>query len=211
MDLLAIYSPIILINLLAWISPGPNMIAVMSSAMARGRRSGLLTGLGLSTGATVWSILAVLGVSALFELFPDAVVLLRLAGAGYLLWLGLKALRSAAYGGTGDISADVSGQSGKRAYLTGLLVSLTNPKAALFFGSILTAFVPANAGTWLLASIVLLCAALAILCHSITATVFSTAPMIRLFARARRRINVAFGIVFAGLGAGIAYDTLRRL
>lgn len=211
MDLLATFASIVLVNLIAWITPGPNMVAVVTASLTRGRRAGLFTGLGLSAGATVWACLAMLGVAALFELFPNAVLALRLAGACYLGWLGLKSLRAALGADAGRPAApDRTGRPG-RAFRTGLLVSLTNPKAALFFGSVLTAFVPADASAGQLAGIVALCAALAVACHSITATVFSTDGVTRFFERSRRGITALFGLAFAGLGAAVAWDSVRRL
>ena len=100
---------------------------------------------------------------------------------------------------------------GRKAFVTGFLVSATNPKAALFFGSILTAFVPVGASTELLAGIVVLCGVFAVAGHTVTATVFSTAVVVRAFTRAQRAITALFGVVFAGLGLGVAYDALRRV
>jgi threonine/homoserine/homoserine lactone efflux protein len=67
MDIIITLSSIILVNLLAWITPGPNMLAVMNATINHGRRSGVLTGFGLALGATIWTILAVLGVTLLFD------------------------------------------------------------------------------------------------------------------------------------------------
>ncbi|WP_282607019.1 LysE family translocator [Pelagibius sp. Alg239-R121] len=211
MDLLVTLLLIVFVNLVAWITPGPNMIAVMSASMIGGRYNGILTGLGLSTGAVFWAGLAVMGVTALFELFPSIVFWLRILGATYLIWLGARALCSALAMDAGALTPRPSHANARRAYLNGLLVSLTNPKAAFFFGSILTAFVPANASAAFLVGVVVLCGLLAVLCHSITATVFSSKLVVRKFNDARRGLTAAFGFVFAGLGLGIAYDTLRRL
>ena len=136
----------------------------------------------ISTGAVIWTLLAVLGVATLFELFPAFVFWLRMAGAAYLIWLGLKALRSAwDMGGDGaaaradfDTAASPAGKGRCglwQAYATGLLVSLTNPKAAFFFGSILTAFVPASASPALLGGIVVLCGGLAVVYGAVIALI----------------------------------------
>jgi len=210
MDLLPILCSVVLVNLLAWITPGPNMIAVMSASLTRGRRAGLLTGLSLSAGATIWASLALLGVATLFELFPRALLSLRLAGAGYLLWLGFKSIRAALRPDPVGLAAAVGVARTGRAFRTGLLVSLTNPKAALFFGSVLTAFVPHDASQLMLVGIVALCAVLAVACHSITATVFSTRGAVRAFDRMRRAATAVFGVVFAGLGMAVVYDSVRR-
>ena len=199
---------IIAVNFAAWITPGPNMIAVISAAVAAGRRAGVATGLGLALGAVIWAGLALAGVTVLFEVFPDLALGLRLLGAGYLLWLGIKALRQAAADECTALHQTV--RPAKGAFLTGLSVSLTNPKAALFFGSILTAFVPAGASTSYLVGVVILCGVLAICFHSTTAFLFSTPLAIRTFNTARRRITAGFGIVYSGMGLAVAYDALRR-
>ncbi len=201
---------VLAVNLLGWITPGPNMIAVMNASLTHGRRHGIYTGLGLSAAALLWTLLAVFGVTALFELFPLFVFWLKLAGAGYLLWLGYRSLRAAFHNRGGRFQLQGSGMRGRQAFLTGFLVSATNPKAAFFFGSILTAFVPQGASTGMLAAIVTICLAVAIVGHSITATVFSTRLAVGLFDRFKRGISAVFGVIFGGLGLAVAYDTLRR-
>lgn len=199
---------IVAVNVAAWITPGPNMIAVITASITAGRRAGLATGLGLSAGAVIWAGLAMAGVTILFEVFPDFAMALRLLGAGYLIWLGTRALRAAAMNDCGDLRQAQRGVQG--AFATGLLVSLANPKAALFFGSILTALVPPAASNAYLAGVVLLCGVLAVFLHSITALLFSTPLAIRKFTSARRRMTAVFGLAYSGMGAAVAYDALRR-
>lgn len=212
-DTLVSVAAIIAVNFAAWITPGPNMIAVISAAVSAGRRAGLATGLGLALGAVIWAGLALAGVTVLFEIFPDVALALRLLGAAYLFWLGLRALRA-------SVANDCSAMNPKGAlvgqgvlqgaFLTGLSVSLTNPKAALFFGSILTAFVPPAATDAYLVGVVALCGLLAVCFHSTTAFVFSTPFAIQRFNASRRRITAGFGMVFSGLGLAVAYDALKR-
>jgi len=207
-ELVLSIAAIIAVNFAAWITPGPNMIAVISAAVSSGRRAGITTGLGLSLGAVIWAGLALAGVTALFEIFPGIALALRLLGASYLLWLGLKALRAAAANDCGALQQ--TKRTSHSAFLTGLSVSLTNPKAALFFGSILTAFVPAGASDAYLLGVVVLCGVLAVCFHSTTAFLFSTPFAIRKFNAASRQITAGFGIVFSGLGLTVAYDALKR-
>ncbi|SNZ21606.1 LysE family translocator [Cohaesibacter gelatinilyticus] len=210
MDYAASISAIIIVNILAWITPGPNMLAVISASLGSGRRHGLATGLGLSCGATIWAILAVFGIVVLFELFPAMVQILKFSGAVYLIWLGVKALRARAKE-LETLASDAKNENSLwGAFKTGLLVSLTNPKAAFFFGSILTAFIPTNAPSWFLGVIVLLCLLLAICLHSITATFFSTAIVLRTFSGFRRKMNAAFGMLFVGMGLISAYSVIRN-
>jgi threonine/homoserine/homoserine lactone efflux protein len=210
MELLAALGAIVLVNILAWITPGPNMIAVMAASLEHGRRHGIATGFGLAGAAFLWALLAVLGVTVLFELFPRAVVALKLAGALYLIWLGLRSLKSAM-----DTSGEIALSAPSERRMTqsvrnGFLVSMTNPKAALFFGSVMTAFIPGSAPDWFMALVVMLCGVLAAMLHAVTATVFSTAVAVRIFSGVRRWISAVFGVMFLGLGGSVAFAALRR-
>lgn len=98
----------------------------------------------------------------------------------------------------------------RRAFISGFLICATNPKAAFFFGSILTAFVPENMSTEFLFSIVLWSGVLGVVLHSITATVFSTRAVVQKFQKTQRLISVGFGVIFTGFGLAVAYDTLTR-
>lgn len=204
------YFSIIVVNLLAWITPGPNMIAVISESIFKGRRYGILTGLGLSAGAVLWVTLAVVGVETLFELFPQFGFILRIAGAGYLIWFGIKTLAAAIGGNGAFVVIENTEQSNHKVFFHGFIVSITNPKAAFFFGSVLTAFVPPNAPTVILLSIIILCGILAVVCHTITATVFSSKAVIRHFNHMQRGVTSLFGVVFTGIGIGVVYDTIRN-
>ncbi|MHA1127680.1 MAG: LysE family translocator [Alphaproteobacteria bacterium] len=205
-DPLLILGNITLILILGWLSPGPNMLAVISASVSNGRRSGITVGLGLAVGGALWATLAVTGVVTVFELFPSMVLTLRLGGAAYLIWLGIKTLRKSFT----PLTAYQSDLQGWEAFRTGFIVTMTNPKAALFFGSILTAFVPLNASAWLLTAIVAIALLQGFAGHAITATVFSTTLAVNAFQKASRTINTLFGTIFCAIGIGVAYDALKR-
>lgn len=207
MEYLNTIGVILIVNLLGWITPGPNMLAVMSASLSHGRAQGLKLALGLSIGATLWAGLAVAGAATMFDLFPRAMLMLKLVGAGYLIWLGCKSLAAAARRQEVVVAAEPAPGRGLR---QGLIVSLTNPKAALFWGSVMTTAVPAGAPGWFLVLIVAFCGALAICLHSITATVFSTGQAMRVFSRAKRAITACFGMVFIALGGAVSWSVLRR-
>lgn len=210
MDLITALGAIVLVNIIAWLTPGPNMIAVASASLEHGRKHGIATGLGLACAAFVWAVFAVLGVAVLFELFPTAVLFLKLAGAGYLIWLGMKSLRTGLTEANDVALPSRQMRSIASSFRCGFVVSMTNPKAALFFGSIMTTFIPETAPIPFLILVILLSGILGAVLHSITATVFSTRPAMRFFASWKRRISVAIGAAFIGLGASIAVSALRR-
>lgn len=120
-------------------TPGPDNLMVLSTGMSRGRRRGIAFGLGCALGCLSHTALAVLGVSALVAASPLAFTALKWIGGGYLVWLGLRALRSR--GGTLS-GADGSGdESAAALFRRGLLANAVNPKVVLFFLSFLPQFV----------------------------------------------------------------------
>ncbi len=198
-----IFLALITINMLAWLTPGPNMLVIISAA-TQSRKDGYITALGVGFGGVIWGLLAVSGVAIVFELFPKAALALRLLGAGYLIWLGLKAWRSTAPMGPLPRATPAP-------FKTGLLVMMTNPKAVLYFGSILTAFVPPHAPLWLLLLIVAMGSVQAILQHFITATLFSAPSVQRWFKASHRLLQRLFGTLYIALGFGVAVDAYKRL
>lgn len=202
---------IALIQFLGWLTPGPNLLAIVSASTINGRKSGVVTACGLAAGVTIWAGLSVAGVAVLFKLFPQVFILLRTAGALYLIYLGIKSLNSALTGKSSTLSLQSAPPNGWRAFGTGFVVVATNPKAAIFFGSVLTAFVPAQAPAWLLIVIVIEFAILSVILNSFTAVVFSTQLVVKKFQSAQKQIAVAFGTVFVGLGLMVAYDVLKSV
>jgi len=207
-----IYAIVIIgmINVTGWITPGPNMIAVMSASMSMSRAHGFMVGAGMGLAAFVWSGLAIMGMTTLFELYPGFSFTLKFAGALYLIWLGIKAFRASFKRDKTLQPSALRAHNMASCFRTGFLVSMTNPKAALFFGSVLTAFVPTNSPTWFLVTIVFFCGILSVILHMITASVFSTELSVRVFQRFRKSIETLFGIVFAGSGLAIMVSAFNR-
>jgi len=117
----------------------------MSASVSKGRPAGYATGLGLATGGLVWATLTIMGAATVFELFPTAVLVFRLLGASYLVWLGYKYLHSAWRGQGAALKITKVTHSNWVAFRTGFIVVMTNPKAMLFFSSVFVAFIPATA------------------------------------------------------------------
>ena len=126
------------------LTPGPDMIYVISRALAQGPRAGLISAAGLTLGLAAHTLLAAFGVSVLLRASPTAFVVLKVVGALYLFWIGLQLWRAAPQM---DIRA-ASDRAGTAAlFLQGSLSALLNPKLALFFLAFLPQFVPRNSLT----------------------------------------------------------------
>lgn len=128
--------------LLLAITPGPDMTLWMSRAIRDGRAIGMMTMLGTNLGIVVHTLLVAFGVSALVVASPVAFLVLKTAGAGYLLWLAIQALRNRSV-----LVVEAAGKtsvSKGKAFLNGLWVNLLNPKIIIFFMTFLPQFVSVN-------------------------------------------------------------------
>ncbi len=131
--------------LLITATPGPDNLMVLGMGMSKGRRQGMAFGLGCAVGCLSHTLLAVLGVSALVAASPLAFSALKWIGGGYLVWLGVNALRSAGQGA--KVSDVESGQAPARElFFKGMLANAINPKVVLFFLSFLPQFVVPEQG-----------------------------------------------------------------
>ena len=120
------------------VTPGADMALVTRNAIRGGRRAAFQTTAGIMLGLTVWITLSALGVAALLTASPTAFTVVKGAGAAYLCFLGIQALRAALRGDA--IDAD-SGRRARTPFEEGLLSNLLNPKIAAFFTSFLPQFV----------------------------------------------------------------------
>jgi len=125
------------------ITPGPDIIYITTRGIAQGRQAGLISTLGVCTGYVVHTLLAVLGLTALVYASETLFNVLRYAGAAYLLYLGIKAIRSKS---RIELKTDKKLLGNSRMYLTGVVTSVMNPKAILFFISYLPQFTVPEAG-----------------------------------------------------------------
>jgi threonine/homoserine/homoserine lactone efflux protein len=134
---------------LAMVAPGPDMMFVLASGARGGPRVGFLAALGVATSEVVHITAAAAGLSAVFAAAPTAFTVVRLAGAAYLLYLGVQALRSARHQPV-DAAVDAAPVSGRRAYVRGALTNLLNPKMVTFSVAFLPQFVDRGLGhVWL--------------------------------------------------------------
>ncbi|MCC5575833.1 LysE family transporter [Microtetraspora sp. AC03309] len=188
-------------------SPGPDFAVVVRQAAVTGRRGGMAAALGVACGVFVWATAAALGVAALLATSATAFTITKIAGAGYLLYLGARSLQQA-YRGSGaplETTAGTANESGVGdGFRRGLLCNLLNPKAAAFFVALMPQFLgnyPATADTLALSAIAVL----------ITGTWFvvlaNVVGALRAFftrQRVRRALDAGSGAVLIGLGVRLA-------
>lgn len=130
--------------LVVLIIPGPGVLYTVARTLAQGYRAGLISVFGLSVGALVHVFAAAAGLSAILLASATAFEIVRALGAGYLIYLGLKTL----FGRRQSVSMDaLAPHSLRRLFVDGVIVSLFNPKIAIFFLAFLPQFVDPGAGT----------------------------------------------------------------
>ncbi len=139
--------------LLMALTPGPNMLYLISRALCQGRAAGLVSWIGVVLGFTVHMLCASVGLTALFMAVPMGYELLRIGGAVYLLWLAWQAVRPGAR--SPFETRDLPAEPRHKLFTMGLLTSILNPKVAIFYLSVLPQFVSPEQGSVLTQSLVL--------------------------------------------------------
>lgn len=135
------------------LTPGPNMMYLVSRSITQGRRAGLVSLVGVAVGFLVYLIATNLGLSAVFLVVPELYLAVKLAGAAYLAYLAWKALRP---GGLSIFTPqDMRPDSPRRLFTMGLMTNLLNPKIAVMYLSLIPQFVNIKTGHVLLQGLVL--------------------------------------------------------
>lgn len=194
-------------TVIAMLAPGPDMLFVLGCGMRGGPRAGLLATAGVATSEAVHVAFAAAGLTALFAAVPVAFTVVRVVGAAYLVYLGVQLIRH-----RGDSQPEVpagAGMPGHHAYLRGLLTNLLNPKMVTFTIAFLPQFVDPWLGrVWL--QFAVLGAILIGFEFLVDGTVGVLAGRIGGWLRrrkaARRRIDVATGGIFIGIGVRLAVE-----
>ena len=179
--------------------PGPAVLYIVAQSVPGGRRAGVVSALGISTGGLFHVAAAVIGLSALLAASAEAFTAVKLLGAAYLVWLGIRTLLSRDERIGGRVVEPTLG----RTYRRGVVVNVLNPKTALFFLAFLPPFVdPAGSTRGQLAVLGLTFVLIALASDLVWALVAGTAGGLlrrsRTFLRVQRYVS---GTIFLGLGA----------
>ncbi|WP_286830287.1 MULTISPECIES: LysE family translocator [Kordiimonas] len=190
--------------------PGPAILYTAAQTVARGRKAGFMAALGIHLGCYIHVIAAALGLSAIFTHVPLAYTAVKLAGAAYLVWLGVKMVRQKLAPADTAHDQEMIGQtkSAQRAFFESMTVEILNPKVAIFFIAFLPQFVDAH-GAWPVWAQFMALGAFVNIC-------FSSADVMVIFAADRvakgmkgigRKLdlpNKVAGLALIGLGARLA-------
>ncbi len=203
MDSIGVLLAVFGIFIPALVLPGPDFVAVVRSSMTRGVKAGLLTTVGVTLGLGCYATLSLLGLSALLVEYQWLTWVVRVLGGGYLIYLGIKLIRSKPRAIT---TAEVEGPVTGSALVFGFLVTLTNPKAIVLFASVFATSVTSSTPGWLMGLMIGLVMASSLLWYSIVSLFMSSAPVMSRFQNARRWIERAAGVCFVAIGGRILAD-----
>ena len=192
------------------LTPGPNMIYLVSRSICQGPVAGLVSLGGVALGFVVYMLMSALGITVLVMAVPFAYDARKFAGAAYLLWLAWQAVRP---GGRSPFQVrDLPKDSPRKLFMMGLVTNLLNPKAAVLYLSLLPQFVDPALGSVLLQSVVLGASQIAI-SITVNAMIALMAGSIALFLAGRPLWMVVqrwlMGTVLAGLAVRMATEAQR--
>lgn len=199
-DTLAVLLPLAAVWIFGVMTPGPNFFATMHMAARHGRRAALATVAGIAVGTTFWAAAGFLGIKTLFVAVPAAALAIKLAGAGYLVWMGIKMWRSAA---ATDQEMDLPAG---RAFRFGLLTNLANAKTAAFAASLFAVALPADASWGLIAEAMVLIVGMAAAWYSFCGIVGSQGRVMAAYRRFQKWLMRTAGVVFVGFGLKLAAE-----
>ena len=188
------------------VTPGPDTAVTITGAVGGGRRGGLCTAFGVFCGQAIWTLAASAGIAALLVASEPAFLAVKYAGAAYLGFLGLQAIRAAVHrppGGPAAALAPPRPRGAAASWRRGLLSDLGNPKMAVFFTSLLPQFGSRFAALALLGLVFCAMTFAWLSCYAV-----AVARMGRLLSRTRirRTLDAATGTVLIALGLRLAAE-----
>jgi RhtB (resistance to homoserine/threonine) family protein len=209
------FAKVAVAHMLAVASPGPDFAMVVRQSIAHGRRVAIWTAIGVGSAILVHVTYALLGIGILLRTYPYAFAAVKFAGAAYLAWIGIKALRSRPRNemplASARANADIANPalpSPRAAWVSGFLTNIFNPKATLFFVAIFASLIdPATPkviqaayGAWMsLSTMGWFC---------MVAVLFTRENVRAAFLRGGHWIDWAMGVVFIGLAGALAFASV---
>ncbi|MFT4160185.1 LysE family translocator [Shinella sp.] len=193
--------------------PGPAMLYAAAQTIARGRRSGLMASLGIHLGGYAHVVAAAAGLTALFHAVPTLYLAVKLLGALYLVWLGVRMFRARTEP-MGDLTAalpaELARRNGWRAFVESVSVEVLNPKTAIFFLAFLPQFVDPAAALPVWAQLLVLGTVVNLMFTSADiACVFlagAVATRLKGSARMQKTMQRIGGTILVGLGLNLAFQ-----
>jgi len=203
------FLPLMLVFILAVISPGPDFVLIVRQALLYGRRAAFLSAIGIGSALLVHVSYTVLGLGLIIAKSLLLFNIIKWAGIAYLLYLGYKALTSK--GGSPSYSPSPVGphnnQSALQSFIMGFSINLLNPKAVVFFLSIFSTFVALTTPMTIKFSYGLLMSGVAATWFMLLSLFMTTRIVRDLFMRLSKWIDRVSGLIFVALGIRLMFQT----
>lgn len=208
------YGPYLIAAYLAFalgiLSPGPNILAIIGTSMGTSRKAGMMLACGISTGSIIWAMLAIAGLTAILAGFAWFGSVLRVIGGCYLLWLASKYIRAALAGGLLQVAERKVTTHNLALFAQGLAIQMTNPKAALYWLSIMSLIIRPEAPIWVAIVMILGTGLISFVGHLSWAVLFSTNRVVGFYQKFKKMFDALLGGFFSALGFGLILSVFKN-
>lgn len=192
------------IHALALVSPGPDFAIVTRLSIVSGRKSGLWTATGVAVAIGIYTLISLLGLSLVLAALPGLSRIIAIIGALYLAYIGIQCLRS-----NGTIpSSDLPAISKRKSFITGFFTNILNPKAMLYFGSILSQVVTPDQNILHLTTIWLLIFTESIIWFLLVAMLFSSKTVLGWLKNKLKWFERTIGVALLAIATKIGLSSL---
>jgi len=188
------------IVIVAMLTPGPAILAIIGTALERGRQPAICFVSGVVCGSAFWGMAAALGMSVILVTYSNVLYIIKILGGLYLLWFAWKSLKSAIGPQTQDAELSAKKGNGFQMLFSGFLLHLMNPKAILAWVATISIGVTSSSPVWVSFVIVVGSVAISLLGHFGYALLFSTNRVADLYLKAKRPIAFVFSALFGLAG-----------
>ncbi len=217
MNELTILMTLASVHLIALMSPGPDFALVVQSVSRFGRRTGIAIATGLSTGILLHALFSMTGISYLIHASPNLYLAVQLIGGSYLIFLGALALKSVGlHRKQSKVAAsplpnasDNLDRKHSSAFIKGITTNLLNPKALVFFVSLMSSLVPTDMSTTGKGVAVVLLFALSMMWFSLLAWLLSSSALQKRLSKLTIYIDGCCGVLFTVIGVSIWMSVLQ--
>lgn len=199
---LTLLTTIIIVHFFGLASPGPDFIVTAKNSITNGRRSGILTALGIALGITVHLAYCIAGLALIISQSLILFNTIKLLGGIYLIYIGIKSFRSK--GQELQIEKDQHRISDWQSFKMGFITNTLNPKASVYFLSLFTFIISPELSAANLGIISSMLVIETAIWFSFVATILTQEKIQKLFNRAQNFINKTFGVILVAIGLKIA-------
>jgi len=206
MEYLSLFGMILVIHLLAVMSPGPDFVMVLKNALQYDKKTAIYTSLGISMGIAVHILYSVGGVAYLLQHNTKVFAIVKIMGAIYIMYIGWKTLRTPLKKIDITTAKSLQKLSPKAAFKIGFLTNVLNPKASLFFLSLFSLVIPQNTPFWTLIVISLMLIGVTFLWFTLVSYIFTSKTTVTIYEQYEPVLLKVFGIVLILLGIAIFFE-----